>query len=231
MARWPSARDEEFAFAIDLARPVAGERVLDVPAGGGYLADRLPEGVDYLALETASSFASLCRTRGLDVVEAPLDGSTLPANSVDVVVSVAGVHHEADLAALLMAWRRLLRHGGRVVVADVALDSAVALFLDGFVGRHNVVGHEGTFLGPDLRSIAARAGYHDVDVVDADYRWRFDDEDALGRYCAALFGLSGCTVADVVEAARQGPGIESSPDGSVSLRWGLRGLVARSLAT
>jgi len=119
MARWPSARDEEFAFAIDLAGPVAGERMLDVPAGGGYLAERLPDGVEYLALETAPSFAARCRARGLDVVEAPLDGSTLPAGSVDVVVSIAGVHHEADLGALLGAWRRLLRPGGRVVVADV----------------------------------------------------------------------------------------------------------------
>ena len=156
MARWPSARDEEFAFAIDLAGPVAGERMLDVPAGGGYLAERLPDGVEYLALETAPSFAARCRARGLDVVEAPLDGSTLPAGSVDVVVSIAGVHHEADLGALLGAWRRLLRPGGRVVVADVAVGVSVATFLDGFVGRHNGVGHAGTFLGPDVRSIAAR---------------------------------------------------------------------------
>ena len=69
MTAEPHARDEEFAFVLgvtDLRTPC---RLLDAPAGGGYLADRLPPGVDYVALESAPSFAARCRSRGVAVIE------------------------------------------------------------------------------------------------------------------------------------------------------------------
>lgn len=228
MAHWPTARDEEFAFALGLTELRSGSRVLDVPAGGGYLADHLPVGVRYQALEVASSFAERCRGRGLAVIEGDLLGSSLPAASFDVVMSVAGLHHEPDLAAVLTQWRRLLRPGGHVVVVDVAEGSAMAAFLDGFVGRHNTVGHEGVFLGTDIDVTAKGAGYIDAAVIDGEYHWWFDDERSLGHYCKALFGLTGPTWEHVVDAARQGLGIDEAEDGRVGLRWGLRGLVAVS---
>lgn len=232
MVRWPHARTEEFAFVLRLAGltdPLALPtpcRVLDVPAGGGYLADHMPQGIDYLALECAASFADRCRQRGLAVVEADLRGADLPDRSFDVVVSVAGLHHEPDLAATLAAWRPLLRPGGRLVIADVARGSAVATFLDGYVGSHNALGHEGAFFGPDLGEVVVEAGYRDVVVVDDAYHWWFDDHEALGRYCAGLFGLRDQSWQEVADAARRGPGVDVDPDGRVGLRWGLRAAVA-----
>ena len=226
MGSEPQARDEEFAFVLGLADPSPPCRLLDAPAGGGYLAEHLPTGVEYVALESASSFAARCRDRGLTVIEDDISAPSVAGATFDAVVSVAGVHHESDLSAVLAAWRRLLRPGGRVVVADVAQGSDVATFLDGFVGVFNTSGHAGHYLGADLATLAEQAGFDAPRVVDGAYHWWFADEHALGRYCRRLFGLDGVTDEEIVEAARHRLGIDVAPDGRVGLRWGLRAVVA-----
>lgn len=226
MTRWPLARSEELGFVLDLARPRAGEVLLDVPSGGGYLSDHLPPGVDYRPLETSTSFAERGRRRGLHIVSDDITARTVPHASVDLLVSIAGVHHEPDLRVLLREWHRVLRPGGRMVVADVVDGSAPARFLDDFVGRHNGTGHDAVFLGADLAKLARDAGLVVAEVVDGSYHWWFDDEAHLAAYCTALFGLTATDPGGVLDAVRTGPGIEVTC-GRVGLRWGLRALVAR----
>lgn len=228
MARWPAARAEELAFACRLAAVGPGERVLDVPSGGGYLAQHLPAAAHVLSVEPSAVFAERSRRQGHDVVRCSLRAEAVADRSIDVLVSVAGVHHDADLVGLLAAWRRVLAPGGRIVVADVARGSAVAEFLDGFVGRHTAQGHVGTYLGDDLAQLAHDAGYRDIEVIDGAYRWWADDLDDLAAFCTELFGLEGVTTAEVGQALVDGPGVEVADDGRAGLRWGLRALVARS---
>ncbi|MGI8755722.1 MAG: class I SAM-dependent methyltransferase [Acidimicrobiales bacterium] len=227
MARWPTARSEEFGFVLGLAQPQPGERLYDIPAGGGYLAEHLKPDVVYTAIEVSASFAQRCRVRGVDVVEGDLQAASLPAECADVVVSLAGVHHEPHLAGLLSAWHRLLRPGGRLVVADVAAGSAVATFLDGYVGDHNGVGHRGGFLGPEVGRMVEEAGFVDVEVVDRHYHWWCEDALALGRYCKALFDLKAPPPAEVLAALVDGPGVDHDIDGNVGLRWALRAVVGQ----
>jgi len=226
MTSHPRARDEEFGFVVGLAGVRPSDRVVDIPAGGGYLAAYLPAGVEYTACECSSSFAARGSERGLTVVESDLRGTALGANRADVVVSVAGLHHEEDPVGLLGAWRRLLRPGGRLVVADVAAGSSVASFLDGFVGNHNGIGHVGRYLPPDVDRRVRAVGYVDVRIVDGAYHWWFPDEEALGRFCVALFGLVSAAASDAIEAARETLGFAVASDGRLGLRWGLRAVVA-----
>ncbi|MCB0960657.1 MAG: methyltransferase domain-containing protein [Acidimicrobiales bacterium] len=227
MARWPEARAEELAFVVRLAEVRAGERVLDLPAGGGYLGDLLPAGASVTAVEPSAAFAERSRARGLEVVASSLDGEALPDGEADVLVSIAGIHHEPDHAALLRGWRRVLAPGGRLVLADVAAGSAPARFLDGFVGAHNGHGHAGTYLGDELAEQAEACGYTEVRVIDGTYRWWAPSLEELAAFCAGLFGLRGVSVGEVAEALAEGPGVDHE-DGRTGLRWGLRALVATS---
>src|SRR5690349_3192096 len=93
MGRWPRVRDGEFAFVLDLAAPQAGEVLVDVPSGGGYLADRVPEGVVVVAVEASEAFIERGRVRGVRAVAAGLRADGLAAGRADVVLSLAGMHH------------------------------------------------------------------------------------------------------------------------------------------
>jgi SAM-dependent methyltransferase len=227
MRRWPRVRDEEFAFVVGLADPQAGETLIDVPAGGGYLSGHLPEGVDVIAVEVAEDFVEQSRGHGVTTVASGLEAAGLPAACADLVVSVAGMHHEDDHRALFAAWRRLLRPGGRLVAADVVAGSAEARFLDGFVGEWTSTGHAGRYFGDDLAATVEAAGYHEVTVVDGRYHWWAADETSLAAFCTSLFGLEDVTEALVLDALAAGPGITVEAD-RVGLCWGLRAVVGRT---
>lgn len=226
MRRWPTVRDEEFAFVLDLAGPQAGETLIDVPAGGGYLARHLPEGVEVIHVEVAEQFIERGRREGTTFASG-LEAAGLPSGSADVVVSVAGMHHEPDHGALLRAWDRLLRPGGRLVAADVVAGSAEAAFLDGFVGEWTSTGHAGRYFGDDLAAVAERAGLADVVVKDGRYHWWAPSEAALAEFATSLFGLVDVEADQVLEAMAAGPGLTVEAD-RVGLRWGLRAVVGRS---
>ncbi|WP_421119612.1 methyltransferase domain-containing protein [Aquihabitans daechungensis] len=227
MRRWPSVRDEEFAFVLDLADPRPGELLIDIPSGGGYLAGRVPAGVEVVAVEAAEAFVQRGREHGARTVAAGLRGEGLAPGRADVVVSLAGMHHEDDHEELFAAWRGLLRPGGRLVAADVVAGSDEAAFLDGFVGEWTSTGHAGHYFGDDLGELATAAGLADVAVVEGRYHWWAADEAELAAFCTSLFGLEGVPADQVVRALDHGPGLRREV-GRVGLRWGLRALVARS---
>lgn len=227
MRRWPNVRDEEFAFVVGLAAPVAGETLVDVPSGGGYLGLHLPEGVEVIAVEVAEEFVERGRAHGIETFASGLEAAGLDASIADVVVSVAGMHHEDDHGALFHAWDRLLHPGGRMVAADVITGSAEAVFLDGFVGEWTSTGHAGHYFGDDLADLATGAGFTEVEVVDGRYHWWAADERVLAAFCTSLFGLEEVEAEQVLEALESGPGV-TREDGRVGLNWGLRAVTGRS---
>lgn len=222
MRRFPEARREEFRAVVARADPSPGHRVADVPAGGGYLAEFLPQGCHYRSHEPSSGFAG-DGAAGID------GGGFLPLPwedaSVDRVCSLAGVHHLADKEELLREMGRVTCAGGRLVLADVEAGSAVARFLDDFVGRFNSTGHEGLFLDGALVGQAERAGWAVCRLESVAYHWRFGDRRLLGRFCRTLFDLRGLTDEAVAEAASEWLGVDDlGPE--VGLRWGLLFLTA-----
>ena len=228
MRRWPSVRDEEFGFVLDLARPMAGEVLVDIPSGGGYLADHVPAGVEVVAVDVADSFVERSRGRGIEAIRGDLTGDALAPGCADLVVSVAGMHHTEDHGELLGAWHRLLKPGGRLVAADVVEGSPEARFLDGVVGPWTSTGHAGSFFTGETAALATAAGYRDVRTVDDRYHWWADEEDQLAGFCAELFGLEDVALPDVLAALEDGPGITRGGDGRVGLRWGLRAVLGTS---
>ncbi len=212
MARWPAARDAEFAAAF-AARPVrTGDRVLDIPAGGGYLRRRLP-GALVTELEFSEGFAA-----GIPVV-APL-GEWGPAATgpFDHAVCLAALHHIGDGDALVRRLLDLLSPRGVLHLADVPADSGIADFLDGFVGRYNQTGHAGLYRRADALAWG-RLG-RVLRCEEQEVAWRFDSDADLLGFTARLFGVSGCTDADLLRALEQQVGVQRDAHG-VRLLWRL----------
>ncbi len=134
MLRSPHARDAEFHAVLDPIREASSGLVCDMPSGGGYLADYLWPGMDYLAIDPATDFFVEWR-RPLQRLLAKITDVPLADGSVDYIVSLAGLHHEPSLPCVFEEMRRLLRPGGRIVLADVAIDTRPSRFLNGFVAE------------------------------------------------------------------------------------------------
>jgi len=221
MRRYPEARRAEFAQVVEAAKLQPGMVVGDVPAGGGYLQCYLPAGCQYLGHEPCGAFAS----------HQHASTSLLPLpwhdNALDVVISLAGIHHVEDKFALFRDMHRVTRPNGRLVISDVAEGSAVAHFLDDFVGRHNSTGHEGSYLNVETCRLLQQAGWRICSDEIVQIPWHFEHENELAAFCTLLFDIRRAGPADVIHAVRQLLGIHSVATSGIDLCWSLRTLTAR----
>jgi SAM-dependent methyltransferase len=228
MQAFPNARQEEFLQVIAAAKLKPGMRVLDVPAGGGYLRGFLPPGCHWVGHEPCSAFTNHGSVAGQDADLLPLP---FAANTFDAVISLAGIHHMEDKSAFFSECHRVLKPEGVLALSDVAEGSATARFLDGFVGAHNSTGHSGLYLNAATGYRLARVGFA-VDVCSTNqFHWRFASRGDLGTFCRGLFDVIGASPDTVANAVANELGVDLLPGGICAMRWSLLTITARKLAS
>jgi SAM-dependent methyltransferase len=223
----PRARNAEFAAVIEPLGDPPGAVLCDLPSGGGYLAEHLPSRMHYIGVDPSDDFIAACPA-GLERICAEITAVPLPDQSVDYIVSLAALHHEPDLPAVFDEMHRLLRRGGRAVVADVAVATGPAAFLNGFVAQNNPMGHDGRFLAEDLPRLAERAGFRVSDDRLMHTPWRFRSQEEAGEFCRNLFWMPGLDAQATARAMDQEIGFDST-GGSTLLKWVLRRIVCDSI--
>lgn len=122
----------------------------------------------------------------------------LAEESVDGVISLAGLHHLPDRIAFFREARRILAKGGACSVADVGAGTPVAGFLNEFVDCWNSMGHRGRFFDHQAPDELEAAGFQVVAHYPRRYFWRFGNACEMVRYVALLFGLDRAGPDDVL---------------------------------
>lgn len=227
MRLYPAARDEEFLQVIERAGIQPGSRVGDVPAGGGYLKRYLADDVIWLPHESCRGFKPEAGDPHA------LHESLLPLpwqdNSLDVLLSIAGVHHVDDKLPLYREFFRVVRPGGRLVLSDVGAGSGVPAFLDDYVGRYNSTGHEGIWLNDATAGELQACGWQVRSAAEVPFFWRFSDENSMVDFCHRLFDIDKASAAQTLAAIDQYLGIEEFSDGTLGMKWSLMTLSADKL--
>jgi len=224
METHPEARKAEFRCVLDPLDSLPGGTLCDMPAGGGYLAHHLRPGLAYVGVDPASDFVAAGASTSAKIVRAEPADVPLDSASVDYVVSLAGLHHEPNLGAVFHEMRRLVRPGGRVVIADVGHATPAACFLNGFVARTNPMGHDGRFLNDDTAELLEAAGLAVLEDSAIDVPWIFPDVAEAASFAAQLFGTVNAGPSEVAEALSNDLGFTT--DGAdVRLNWSLRRFV------
>lgn len=227
MTQCPDARAKEFNLAVTLAAPSVGDTVCDVPSGGGYLRRYMsdPE-IGYLGVETSRFFAEHCYLKPNDhVILSALENVAVNRASIDICISLAGIHHLPDKPLFFREVTRLLKPGGRFLLADVETGTASDRFLNHFVHETNSMGHDGDFLSSKTRDELGDAGLVILDDDLKSYTWDFESEALMGQFCQNLFGIDRVDADAVVAGIEDILGYEKDK-GAVRMNWGLSFIVA-----
>ncbi|MEQ1690284.1 MAG: metalloregulator ArsR/SmtB family transcription factor [Gemmatimonas sp.] len=132
-AEWDSLRTSMFGARADLLSALALMEptwvVGDLGCGTGALSAALaPHVAQVHAIDASSAMLSAARIRlasfgNVTVHDGSLESLPLPDASLDVAVMMLVLHHVADPAHALREVRRVLRPGGRVLIADMRAHS------------------------------------------------------------------------------------------------------------
>jgi SAM-dependent methyltransferase len=229
MTEVPTARREEFIHALSMLNLHRGMRMVDAPSGGGYLQEYLNGlDVDLLCVETASAFVREAEgdLRHEAVLCERLDRIPIENESVDCVLSLAGVHHLESKVDFYRETARILRNNGLFCLADVTKGSAVDRFLNGFVDQYCSLGHRGVFLDFDTLEELDASGFCVLSEKHAQYFWYFRDRYEMARYCQLLFGLDRADADTVLEGIGSILGFEETAS-ACRMNWGLWYIQAR----
>lgn len=196
---YPRVLDAEFQTAVNQCQLKAGDTVLNIPAACVPLESYLPSGIDYIRYETNKPFADMTGISHCSFWDIPL-----PAHSVDVIVSLASLHHTTDeeRAAFYDEARRILKPNGRLVIGDVMRDSAQDTWLNVFVNMYNSSGHLGKFWSTSDIQLLTDHGFNTTMTAQS-YTWDFDSESVMIDFCRNLFGLDMASDAQIVSGIRQ----------------------------
>ena len=220
MRRYPVAREQEFRQLLAGIPLQAGMSIADVPAGGAYLRSYLPPDILYRTHEPCVTFSDQNTDHQGHTADALLP---LPwqARSLDAAVSLAGIHHIADKRPLFTELARVVRPAGTLVISDVAAGSAVAAFLDDYVGRYNSTGHEGVYLDSSTCHELEASGWQVVHSAVNTFHWVFDSEPDMADFCHLLFDIRGASGTMTLAEIDKRLGMSRLPDGRVAMNWSL----------
>jgi len=219
----PSARETERQLLMDLLKPGAGERVVDAPAGGGYLADALYKaGCMPLCVEPSEAFAASLQA-DYETFIAPVSCLPFEGDSADKYGSLAGLHHltSEELQEFFSEAYRVLKPGSVIAIADVLAGSDVAGFLNGPVDKYTHTGHDGHFFNEgDFTRYLVGAGFQVESERYHQYAWSFPDDQVMAVYMKKIFGLDRADLDTVYQLVNDYLRVVRDSAG-VHVGWGL----------
>ncbi|MDD7941574.1 methyltransferase domain-containing protein [Actinomycetospora lutea] len=201
---------------LELLAPLAGEEVLDVGSGPGFLLRAIAEAVgpagSARGLDPSPAMNAVALARCADVAWVGIDeggAEALPyaAGSFDAVVSTQVYEYVVDVAGALVEARRVLRPGGRVVVLDTDWDSVVWHAADRELHRRVMAAWEEHLVDPRLPRVLPglleRAGFRVTDrrlipvfnPVYAEDTYSAGTIDTIGAFVTGRQGLTEQDVA------------------------------------
>jgi SAM-dependent methyltransferase len=192
----------------------------------------MEKSVRIISIETSHQFVrdTLPAGNNTVIVCDDIAATPLQKESVDRVISLAGLHHIMDKYAFFQEAYRVLKPGGIFCIADADHDSKTASFLDTFVDQNSSMGHKGQYLDRNTTRDLETANFEIAHDLPHSYCWTFNTSHEMADYCQLLFGLDLANEAEVIAGIDRCLGCHSNHE-QCFMNWGLRFIKAIKLAS
>lgn len=145
--------------------------------------------------------------------------------SADRILILAVLHHfnEEQRRSIYAECLRVLKPGGKMVVADVVASSPQAEWLNGFVDQYSSTGHKGVFFSEEDATPMREAGFEDVHISTSNHEWSFESKEQRAAFLKGLFDLKKV---DDIEMIIDDSIATTFGSSSISIPWSLMFFVA-----
>ncbi|RQH16602.1 class I SAM-dependent methyltransferase [Okeania hirsuta] len=201
MLKYPLARAAEFNNIIKLSDLQDNQIICDMPSGGCYISNFIQQNLKIISIETSNEFIKDSHNTVNNTIVVCEDISNIPlnSNSIDRIMSLAGLHHIEHKVDFYKEAYRLLKTKGIFCIADALKDSKVANFLNIFVDQYNSMGHQGNFLTENTKDELEFINFQVVHNDSISYHWCFDSVASMVDYCQLLFGIDQANYNQILE--------------------------------
>jgi hypothetical protein len=210
MNNYPSTRDKEFYSLFSRFPIQKNEIILDVPSLGGYLKKYCLQDTTVLSLDFSQSINNIS-------IVCPNEKWNIP--NVDRIVCLASLHHITNLNLFLENLGSNIKNRGLLHLADVSIDSNIAIFLDEFVGKYTSTGeHKGLYY--NWNNIKFPANLSVLSITDIECPWIFQSKDHMINFCKLLFDLRNISDDDLLNGLQKYVGY-TYVNNDIYLNWHL----------
>lgn len=222
MKKYPDARYQELISVLQFLK--AGDVVLDIPSGGGYLEGFLDETITYLPYDFSGEFAdnhtgiSKCTESRINIED----------HIADKMVCLAAHHHIVERIEFYRESKRVLKEYGELIIIDPLIGSKPATFLNNFVNSWNSMGHKGEFLDFEADSEVLKTSGFKVTWEKHELNWMFDNREELLDFTRMLFYLDKNPDDELLYSSLSNLGVQSI-GGKVQLNWDLGVIIAQNM--
>jgi SAM-dependent methyltransferase len=228
----PAARDSELREVLRLLGNQTGNTIVEIGAGHGFLTSRLYDLVGpagkIIAVDNSEQQVARLREHFPQVssLRAPCELLPIKDETADTIVSLANFHHMADKNRAFQECARILRPGGKLILADVSAGTPLQRYFDEVVDRICSTGHQHTFLDKALcRRLCDDARLELLTWELKSVPWHFPSAGAGGLFLKLLHDASW--PADQCWQAVSSYLRTSNESGQVLLHWELFFMIAR----
>lgn len=220
----PLVRDNELKEIYRLLNPTEGEVILEVGTGNGYLTFPIANAVGNGKVITADiggeNLQSVVEknTSNLPIETLQFnDEDGFPSvqnDSLDAVGTIATLHHfdnrttgtgENGRKRALTEFYRVLKGGGRLVIADVAYGTISQKYFDSINNPEHCFpdGHPHDFFTIErLKKLLEEVGFKNINIEVKTVAWQFTSEDEAKNFVHTIHNAK-CSVDDSFELAKQ----------------------------
>jgi predicted SAM-dependent methyltransferase len=183
---YPHAMSNEYTTAVDMCSLEENHVLVTIPSSCERIQSYLPQSVTLIQFETTKTLSDITGISFCQWGSIPL-----PSASVDRILCMASLHHCNDEERLQFYREcfRILRAGGKLIVADVEKDSNLSYWLNTFVDKYNPYGHNGVFFSKEDVSLFEIVGFQ-VKTAHTEYPWIFNTKDDMIKFTQMLFMLN-----------------------------------------
>lgn len=214
MQQYPNARFLEFSYLISPVDFSVLHNVLDIPSGGGYLKNYLPNHVNITSTDFSEGFIN----DNIKLVYP--EKLSFESNTFDAVFSLSGMHHLKNVPKFVEECLRIIKKDGNFIFADVKKDTSVDKFLNQFVNEYNSLGHEGNFFHEDYFENYPNIQKNIVECKYNEYPFVFNTKEEMILFFKLFFGLDKANDVVIFEGIRDILGLKYTKTG-IEVNWGL----------